>query len=160
EGREGEAKDAILESFGLERERRTLLVTGASQGARTINEALIRLAPMIAAAGWQVLHLSGPADRERVAGAYAETAGRVAGLCYNVLAFTDRMPEAMAACDLIISRAGASSLAEIQAVGKPSILMPYPFHKDRHQWHNAAVLVEAGAAVLVDDTKDGEQNAQ
>src|SRR5690606_10667657 len=62
EGRGSEEKDGILESFGLEQGRRTLLVTGASQGARTINEALVRLAPTIAAAGWQVLHLSGPAD--------------------------------------------------------------------------------------------------
>lgn len=151
---------AILESFGLEAGRRTLLVTGASQGARTINEAVVVLAPSIAAAGWQILHLAGAAERERVAEAYGRLAGGAEGLRYNVLAFTDRMPEAMAACDLIVSRAGASSLAENQAVGKPSILMPYPFHKDRHQWHNAQVLVNAGAAVLIDDAKDGGLNAQ
>lgn len=151
---------AIRESFGLEAGRRTLLVTGASQGARTINEAVMMLAPAIAAAGWQILHLAGAADRERVAEACARVAGGAEGFRYQVLAFTDRMPEAMAACDLIVSRAGASSLAEIQAGGKPSILLPYPFHKDRHQWHNAQVLVDAGAAVLVDDVKDGALNAQ
>lgn len=151
---------AILESFGLEAGRRTLLVTGASQGARTINEAVILLAPSIAAAGWQILHLAGAAECERVEAAYARLAGGTEGLRYKVLAFTDRMPEAMTACDLIVSRAGASSLAEIQAAGKPSILLPYPFHKDRHQWHNAEVLVNRGAALLVDDVKDGGLNAQ
>jgi UDP-N-acetylglucosamine--N-acetylmuramyl-(pentapeptide) pyrophosphoryl-undecaprenol N-acetylglucosamine transferase len=77
-----------------------------------------------------------------------------------VLPFTDRMAEAMAACDLIVSRAGASTLAEIQAVGKPSILLPYPYHRDQHQRYNAMVLVEAGAAVLLDDSRDAADNAR
>ncbi len=143
------------QSFDLEPHRPTLLVTGASQGARTINEAMIHLAPTVAAGDWQVLHLSGPADRGRVRDAYA-----AAGVRGTVLAFTDRMPEAMAACDLIVSRAGASTLAEIQAAGRASILLPYPFHRDRHQTHNAQVLVEAGAAVLIDDSRDGAVNAR
>jgi UDP-N-acetylglucosamine--N-acetylmuramyl-(pentapeptide) pyrophosphoryl-undecaprenol N-acetylglucosamine transferase len=87
--------------------------------------------------------------------AYTET-----GLPASVLSFTDRMAEAMCASDLIVSRAGASTLAEILAVGKPSILLPYPFHRDRHQWHNAEVLVKAGAAGLLDDLKDGSANAR
>lgn len=155
-----ESRGEALKSFGLESGRRMLLVTGASQGARTINEAIVALAPMIAGAGWQILHLSGKADEESVRRAYGELAGREPGFRYSVLSFTDRMPEAMSASDLIVSRAGASSLAEIQAVGKPSILLPYPYHKDRHQWHNAEVLAEAQAAVLIDDVKDGALNAQ
>ena len=150
----------VAESFGLESGRRILLVTGASQGARTINEAIVLLAPMIAAAGWQILHLSGTADQERVRQAYAALAERAPGFRFGVLAFTDRMPEAMAACDLIVSRAGASSLAEIVAVGKPSVLLPYPYHKDKRQWSNAEVLVDVGAAVIVDDVKDGAANAE
>lgn len=159
-GSKPEARDAALAAFGLAAGRPTLLVTGASQGARTINEAVVALAPMIAAAGWQILHLSGHADLERVRQAYGQLAQQSEGFRYSVLAFTERMPEAMSACDLIISRAGASSLAEIQAVGKPSILFPYPYHKDRHQWHNAEVLVKAGAAVVIDDAKDAAVNAQ
>jgi UDP-N-acetylglucosamine--N-acetylmuramyl-(pentapeptide) pyrophosphoryl-undecaprenol N-acetylglucosamine transferase len=69
------------------------------------------------------------------------------------------MAEAMAAADLIISRAGASTLSEIQAVGKPSILFPYPYHRDQHQRHNASVLVDGGAAVLIDDRMDAIANA-
>jgi len=149
-----EAVSEIRRSFGLEPRRRTLLVTGASQGARTVNEAMIQLAGAVAAAQWQVLHLSGPADRERVTQGYARA--RTAAV---VLPFTERIEEAMAACDLIVSRAGASTLAEILAAGKPALLLPYPFHRDRHQRHNAAVLVEAGAAVMLDDLKDPDANA-
>lgn len=144
----------ILRSFGLAPQKRTLLVTGASQGARTINAAAVHLAASIAAAGWQVLHLSGSQDVDMVTAGY-----RDAGTPHVVLPFTNRMPEAMAAADLIISRAGASSLAEILVVGKPSILLPYPFHRDKHQWHNGAALVEAGAAVIVDDKIDPAANA-
>jgi UDP-N-acetylglucosamine--N-acetylmuramyl-(pentapeptide) pyrophosphoryl-undecaprenol N-acetylglucosamine transferase len=142
-------------TFDLSPERPTLLVTGASQGARTINEAFVQLAEVVGSAGWQVLHLTGQADQDRVARAYAG-----AKVEAKVLAFTDRMAEAMFASDLIVSRAGASTLAEILAVGKPSILLPYPFHRDRHQWHNAQVLVDAGAAILLDDLKDGSANAR
>ncbi|NLX14457.1 MAG: UDP-N-acetylglucosamine--N-acetylmuramyl-(pentapeptide) pyrophosphoryl-undecaprenol N-acetylglucosamine transferase [Phycisphaerales bacterium] len=155
--------DAHLDRhFGLVPERKTLLITGASQGARTINEALIDLADQIARTGWQVLHLSGTADRDRVEQAYARAAEncRPTHFPYRVLAFSDLMAEAMVGADLIVSRAGASSLAEIQVVGKPSVLLPYPFHRDKHQWHNAAVLSEAGAAVLIDDTRDGRRNAE
>ncbi|MEP0843756.1 MAG: UDP-N-acetylglucosamine--N-acetylmuramyl-(pentapeptide) pyrophosphoryl-undecaprenol N-acetylglucosamine transferase, partial [Phycisphaerae bacterium] len=155
------ARAEVLMSFGLEPGRKTLLVTGASQGARTINEAVVALADRIAAAGWQILHLSGSADQEAVSTAYGRLAGLTAArpLCYRVLSFTDRMPEALAVADLVISRAGASSLAELQAAGKPSILFPYPFHQDRHQWHNAGVLASAGAAVVIDDHKDAVANA-
>jgi UDP-N-acetylglucosamine--N-acetylmuramyl-(pentapeptide) pyrophosphoryl-undecaprenol N-acetylglucosamine transferase len=144
----------VLASFGLDRDRPMLLVTGASQGARTINEAIIALAPEIAAAGWQVLHLAGQSEYEGVVSAYTST-----GVRHAVLSFTDHMPEAMAAAELIVSRAGASTLAEILAVGRPSILLPYPFHRDRHQAHNGQVLVDAGAAVMIEDLKDAAANA-
>lgn len=152
----GLAVGPVRESFGLEPQRPTLLVTGASQGARTINEAMLPLAGAVAAAGWQVLHLSGGADAERVERGYRDSG---TGVRARVLAFTERMPEAMAACDIVISRAGASTLSEIQAVGKPSILFPYPYHRDQHQRHNAAVLADAGAAVLLDDRKEAMANA-
>lgn len=140
--------------FGLDPERRTLLVTGASQGARTINDAMIALADELARAdGWQVLHLSGSADEERVRRAYQQ-----AGVRATVLAYTDRMPEAMAASDLAVSRAGASTLAELTAVGLPSILLPYPYHKDQHQRRNAEVLERAGAARIIDDRINTEAN--
>ncbi len=148
-----EAAGGFLRSIGLGTDRRTLLVTGASQGARTINEAMIVLAAALPL-GWQVVHLSGEADRSRVVSAY-----RDAGTEAAVLAFTDRMADAIAAADLIVSRAGASTLAEITAAGKASILLPYPYHRDQHQRHNGQVLVDAGAAAMIDDAKDATRNA-
>ena len=155
-------RSAVLRSFGLDPALKTLLVTGASQGARTVNDAVLRVVSGLDFAGWQILHLAGAADAERVAKAYGQD-GVSTGkprVPVKVIAFTDRMGEAMHACDLIISRAGASTLAEILAVGKPSILMPYPFHRDEHQVHNAMVLVDAGAAILVRDAKEAETNAK
>lgn len=155
---EGEAAHKRAEakkSFGLDATRPTLMVTGASQGARTINEAIVHLVGLIAGADWQILHLTGHADHLPVKEAHAK-----AGVAGAVMAFTDRMAEAMLAADLIISRAGASTLAEILVLGKPSILLPYPWHRDRHQWHNAEVLAKAGAAIVLEDLKDGWANAR
>lgn len=152
----GQPAGPIRESFGLDPDIPTLLVTGASQGARTINEAMLLLLWAVAAVRWQVLHLAGAADAGHVEQRYRAFGS---GLKFRVLAFTDRMAEAMTSADLVISRAGASTLSEIQAVGKPSILFPYPYHRDQHQRHNAVVLAEAGAAVLLDDLKDATANA-
>ncbi len=77
----------------------------------------------------------------------------------RVVDFTPDMADVWAVTDLAISRSGASSCAELTACGVPSILMPYPFHKDRHQRLNAEQLAGAGAAVIVDDQKDRRKNA-
>ena len=76
-----------------------------------------------------------------------------------VIDFTPAMQDVWAVTDLCISRCGASTCAELTAAGIASILMPYPFHKDMHQRANAQVLVDAGAALLVDDEKDAKKNA-
>ncbi|GAF74690.1 unnamed protein product, partial [marine sediment metagenome] len=75
-----------------------------------------------------------------------------------MIPFTDDMAEALAAADLVVGRAGASSLAEITAVGRASILMPYPHHKDQHQVANARCLVRATAARIVHDRIDPAVN--
>jgi UDP-N-acetylglucosamine--N-acetylmuramyl-(pentapeptide) pyrophosphoryl-undecaprenol N-acetylglucosamine transferase len=77
-----------------------------------------------------------------------------------VIDFTSAMADVGAVADLAISRSGASSCAELTACGVPSVLMPYPFHKDRHQRLNAKVLADGGAAVIVDDEKDRRANAR
>jgi UDP-N-acetylglucosamine--N-acetylmuramyl-(pentapeptide) pyrophosphoryl-undecaprenol N-acetylglucosamine transferase len=69
------------------------------------------------------------------------------------------MADVWSVADLCVSRSGASSCAELTACGIPSILMPYPFHKDLHQRANAKVLADAGAAVVIDDEKDRKKNA-
>lgn len=140
--------------FDLAWNRPTLLVTGASQGARTVNEAVVAVWPEFHRQHpeWQLLHLTGKADEAFVRDAYERI--KTPRDAVHVVAFTHEMWRAIGASDLVISRAGASTLAELTALGKPSILLPYPFHRDRHQHANAHVLTESGAAVLVEDTKD------
>jgi len=142
-------------AFKLDAAKRTLLVTGASQGARTINLACLELRDFWKQSpGWQLIHVTGKADFEAVRDAYA-----TAGIDARVMAYTDAMPEALAASDLAISRAGASTLAELTARGVASVLIPYPYDRKQHQRDNAAVLERAGAAVIIDDRKDPTTNA-
>lgn len=144
------SRRAGIEHFGLDPARKTLLVTGASQGARTINEAVLACADFIAELGnWQILHLTGKNDHEFVTAGYAGR--RVAA---KAVSYTENMADALAAADLVISRAGASTLAELTALGRASVLLPYPFHRDQHQWANALCLAEAGAARIVRDSID------
>ena len=145
---------AGLAEFGLDPDRRTLLVTGASQGARSVNRAVAANLDCLASRPeWQVLHLTGVADHEEVRAAYQGR--RVAG---RVMAYTERMAEALAAADLVVSRAGASTLAELVAVGRASILMPYPHHRDQHQFANARCLSRLGAAEVMADAVDAAEN--
>lgn len=140
--------------FGLDPDRKTLLITGASQGAQTVNDAVLANLDLLEALDdWQVLHLTGHADYQRVDEAFRSRSIRAA-----VLPFTDHMPEAIALSELVVSRSGASTLAELTAMGKASILLPYPFHRDMHQLANARCLVRAGAASLVRDRIDVEKN--
>ncbi len=140
--------------FGLDPERKTLLVTGASQGARTINEAVLaNVALFETLPGWQILHLTGELDCARVREAY-----RRHSVHAKVIAFTEHMADALGAADLVIARAGASTLAEITAVGRAAVLMPYPFHRDMHQRANARCLVRASAGRILEDRIDPTLN--
>lgn len=143
------------EVFQLDAGRPVLLVNGGSQGSRNINLAMLELIPWMRQnfASWQVLHVTGQADYEQVARSYESLQG------WTAVAFTDEMPAALAAAELVISRAGASTLAEITALGKPSILLPYPYDRKKHQNDNAAVLRKVGAATIIDDKLNGPANA-
>lgn len=143
--------------FGLDAARPLLVATGASQGARTVNEAMMRVWPTFQRQHpeWQLLHLTGPADADRVRQAYAN-----AGVSATVVDFTHEMWLALAAADAVVARAGASTLSELTALGKPAILLPYPYHRDRHQHANADVLADAGAAIVLEDERDAERNAE
>lgn len=148
-------RDEGIARFGLDPERKTLLITGASQGSRSVNRAALANLPFVEALpDWQVVHLTGVDEFETVQDAYERRSIRAV-----VLAYTDRMPQALAAADLVIARAGASFLAELTVAGKPSILMPYPYHADRHQWLNARCLADAGAARILTDRVDPDLNA-
>ncbi len=149
------SRETGLRRFELDESRQTLLITGASQGARSINLSVIAILDQITAnSTWQYLHLAGRDDADTVREAYRKREARA-----TVIEYTDFMPDALAAADLVVSRAGASTLAEITAMGVPSVLMPYPHHRDRHQWANASALADAGAAVIVEDKARPDLNA-
>lgn len=139
--------------FGLDLSRTTLLVLGGSQGARSINRAVTGAARAWSALGLQLVHVTGPRGHDetlawwREAGVDPEdTASGV-----RVVAFLDDMADAYAAADLVLSRAGATTIAELTVLGLPSILVPYPHATAQHQHGNALALAQAGAAVVVED---------
>jgi UDP-N-acetylglucosamine--N-acetylmuramyl-(pentapeptide) pyrophosphoryl-undecaprenol N-acetylglucosamine transferase len=127
--------------FGLDPERPTLLVTGGSQGARRLNQAVSGAARALADAGVQVLHVVGP---------NGEAAPERNGVPYVVLGFVDRMDLAYAAADLVVCRGGASSVTEAAAVGLPAVFVPLPIGNGE-QDHNARPVVDAGGGLLVAD---------
>ncbi|MCX5655121.1 MAG: UDP-N-acetylglucosamine--N-acetylmuramyl-(pentapeptide) pyrophosphoryl-undecaprenol N-acetylglucosamine transferase [Planctomycetota bacterium] len=144
----GATRAAGLAEFGLDPARRTLLVTGASLGARTVNLAVLALLKDRGLPeGWQVLHLTGHGEYKEVARAYRESVNVPA----VVRPYAEQMGLAYAASDLVVARAGASTIAEILAVGLPAIFIPYPFHRDQHQMRQARAVESLGAAVVVED---------
>ncbi len=140
-----------FEQLGLDTSKKILLITGASSGSANINDAVCSLLAKLEvfAQSWQIVHLTGAANFDSV-----KTRYRDAKIAHKVVAYHDEMADLLAAADLVIGRSGAVSVAEYAAAGAPSICMPYPHHKDRHQYLNAGKLVEVGAAVIVDDVPD------
>jgi UDP-N-acetylglucosamine--N-acetylmuramyl-(pentapeptide) pyrophosphoryl-undecaprenol N-acetylglucosamine transferase len=138
------AKDQLV----LIPDKKILLITGASTGSESINKVICSLLEKLDtfADNWQIVHLTGLANYEKIVGRYGQTK-----ISHKVLGYYDDMPNLLAAADLVIGRSGAVSVAEFAAAGVPSICIPYPHHKDRQQYLNAGKLVEAGAAVIVDD---------
>jgi UDP-N-acetylglucosamine--N-acetylmuramyl-(pentapeptide) pyrophosphoryl-undecaprenol N-acetylglucosamine transferase len=134
---------AARAALGLKAGAPVLLVMGGSQGAGKINGLILGILPQLLRAmpALQFIHLTGPADFEKVRAAYA-AAGRPA----VVRAFLGEMAAALAAADIAVSRAGASSLAEFAACRLPSILIPYPTAAGDHQFHNACAFARSGAA--------------
>jgi len=131
--------------FGLEPERPTLLVTGGSQGARRLNRAVAGAAPALADAGVQVLHVVGPKGE-----ASLEDTGNTGAVPYVVVPYVDRMDLAYAAADLVLCRAGASSVTEAAAVGLPAVFVPLPVGNGEQEL-NARPVVEVGGGLLVQD---------
>lgn len=149
-------REEAVRTLKLNENKLTLLVTGASQGAASINATMLELLDLwTVATNWQIIHLTGSNDFETCRGAYKD-----AGVDARLLSYTEHMPLCMVAADLVVSRAGASTLAEITAMGLPSVLMPYPFDKKQHQKANAMLLVNQSAAELIEDRNDPKDNAK
>lgn len=126
-----------------------LLVFGGSQGARALNQTMPEIARELLAGlpGLTILHQAGERHAETTRAAYLAS-GADPGR-WQVQAFLDDMPRQFAACDLILARSGASTVAELAAAGKPSLLVPFPRAADDHQRRNAEAMVEAGAARML-----------
>ena len=125
--------------------RKTLLILGGSQGAQAINEMVVEglRGGIEAFSALQVIHQTGRDDEQTVRDAY-----EAMGIDHQVSAFFTDMAELYRQADLIVSRAGATTLAEIGVVGAPAVLIPYPYAADNHQEKNGAWYVDSGAAVM------------
>lgn len=136
--------------LGIAPDRFCLLVTGASQGARSVNEAVLAALEGWRENDWHVLHLTGRLDHDAVCTRARAAVGTAARLTWDGRAFLDDMASAYAAADLVVARAGATTMAEITCRGIATILIPYP-HAGAHQVENARWLEEAGGAVMIRD---------
>jgi UDP-N-acetylglucosamine--N-acetylmuramyl-(pentapeptide) pyrophosphoryl-undecaprenol N-acetylglucosamine transferase len=123
----------------------TILVVGGSQGASGLNEIILSALPLLASESWQWLHLTGVNDFEKVKAAYAAQKLKAV-----VKPFLAEMELALGAATVAVSRAGASSLAEIAAVRLPSLLVPFPAAADNHQFFNGLAFEKTGAAKWLD----------
>jgi len=137
---------AARQSVGLTADAPVLLAMGGSQGASKINELVLGIVPQLreAVPDLQFMHLTGPDDLEKVRAGYAAQKAPAV-----VHAFFENMETALAAADVALSRAGASSLAELAARRVPAVLIPYPAAADNHQYFNARAFVQSGAASML-----------
>jgi UDP-N-acetylglucosamine--N-acetylmuramyl-(pentapeptide) pyrophosphoryl-undecaprenol N-acetylglucosamine transferase len=133
-------------------EVRRLLIFGGSRGARGLNDAVMEALPRLE--GWdiplEILHQTGPADEERVRAAYGRT-----GLDAQVVPYIDDMAGAYAGADLVVCRAGATTVAELSAVGRAAIMVPLPHATGGHQEENAREMADCGAAILLCQSEAG-----
>jgi UDP-N-acetylglucosamine--N-acetylmuramyl-(pentapeptide) pyrophosphoryl-undecaprenol N-acetylglucosamine transferase len=126
-----------------------VLITGGSQGSRTLNQAARASWPLFRNSGFpvRIVHQTGLRQHEELRAAFAES-----GMDGEIVPFITDMPAAFAAADLIVCRSGAGAVSELAAAGKPSILVPFPFAADDHQTRNAEAMERGGAARLIRDT--------
>jgi UDP-N-acetylglucosamine--N-acetylmuramyl-(pentapeptide) pyrophosphoryl-undecaprenol N-acetylglucosamine transferase len=143
-------REAGRAAFGIGGGETLLLVFGGSRGARHVNSAVVALRERLAGVGGlRVVHIAGPTEAATVREAL-ESGGGIPDW-WRVLEYVEGMGNLLAAADLVVCRAGATTLAEVSALGKASLLVPYPYATDDHQTLNAGPFERAGAAVVVAD---------
>ena len=151
---QAKGREEALKVFGFSPERKTVLLIGGSLGARTLNESVLGNLAAIAASGVQFIWQTGGYYFARIQEQLKKDG------CPDNLFVTDfiaRMEDAYAAADLVVSRAGASSISELCLLGKPAILVPSPNVAEDHQTKNALALVDKGAALYVKDAEAVEK---
>ncbi|MGV3489292.1 MAG: undecaprenyldiphospho-muramoylpentapeptide beta-N-acetylglucosaminyltransferase [Tuberibacillus sp.] len=148
-------RQSAYQSIGLDPNQKTVLIFGGSRGARPINEAVLSLIGKIKEKNYQILYVTGEVHYDKV----MEEATQI-GLPPNVIIkpFLHNMADVLAASDLVVSRAGATTIAELTALGLPSVLIPSPYVTNNHQEKNARALEKVGAArVLLETELNGER---
>jgi len=139
-------KGIAIQNMGLRQNQKIVLVLGGSQGARSLNKIMIDVLPDLAKLNIQIIHVCGERDYSWVKeGVKAEQT------FYHLFPYMHNIWDGLAACDLVVSRAGATVISEIIARQLPSILIPFPFSAEKHQDLNANILKEAGASVVIKD---------
>lgn len=148
-------RSSAVKTFNLQSDRLTLLVFGGSRGARKINQAMLQTIkkygndPRV-----QILHATGQVGHQEFLDAVTEQGIKLDNYDNIIIKpYFYNMHEALAAADIVVSRAGAATLAELTILGLPSILIPYPYASENHQEHNARALEDRGAAVLIKDSE-------
>ncbi len=143
-------KNKALDFFGFNGDKFTILVMGGSQGSHRINSGFLRAVSKIAdKPGFQVIHIAGFPDYELLKNSYKDL-----NISFRLFNFLEPMQYAYSACDLVVSRAGASTIAELIFFGLAAIIIPYPFAY-RHQIANARVLEKIGAGIIIQDNELG-----
>ncbi len=149
------AHEEAIARLGLSIKRRTILAMGGSQGARSINDALTSLVKSDGIPdGWQLMQITGEKEYDRVRDILRQAQDDRASADFRepvVRPYLHDLTDAYAAADLVLARAGASTLGELAATGKPAVLVPYPHAAEDHQRANAELIASTGAALVVDD---------
>jgi UDP-N-acetylglucosamine--N-acetylmuramyl-(pentapeptide) pyrophosphoryl-undecaprenol N-acetylglucosamine transferase len=144
-------RSQALKNMRLKSDLRTVLVMGGSQGAHEINKAVVSILKRFAAKKVQFVHLTGKEDEHYVYECYRREA-----IPAFVSAFYDRMEEAYTVADLAVARSGAASLTELSYFGLPTILIPYPFAAENHQYFNAEIFARHGVAEVIEESRVNE----
>lgn len=144
------SREEGLKEFGFSKELPVVLVVGGSRGAKRLNESVLLLAKeCVEKKSFQMLHMTGETQYEDIVKLFSSEGIAMDTEYLKVMPYIHKMPYALAASDIVISRCGASTLSEITALGKPSILVPYPYATDNHQEYNARALEKNGAAIVI-----------
>lgn len=139
------SRDEAAARLGIDPNIQTVMVMGGSQGAKQLNSLVAEAAGAMPAV--QFVHVTGNFDYDRVVNLVGDSKN------HHVLAFCEQMADLYAVADLAVIRSGASSLSEISYLGIASLLVPYPYAADDHQTKNAEVFVEAGAAIMLQESE-------
>ncbi len=134
----------------------TLLVLGGSQGAESLNEAVVGMLSQTSPPlkGWRIVHQTGPGQHDAILKIYDNC-----GLLHVVESFFDDLSEWYSQAAIVVGRAGATTLAELACAGLPAVLLPYPHAADNHQLANARAIAAAGAAVVVEHEQTSWQTS-